>query len=177
MPKFLVSLDKAMDVIERNLIGWATIGMVAIIFVNVVLRNWFSSSLVWGNELSSYLNILAVYIAVGAGFKVGSHVGVSAVVDFVVPSMLKKAFSVLADVIILIFCAFVAYEGIRMTVKQFSTNQTSPVLDFPMWIIYAIIVLGMFFSALRVIMNIAKKLHRDDNTPNVGETTGGAKLC
>ena len=59
-------------------------------FANVVLRNFFQSGLTWGNEISSYLNMLAVFVAAGAGFKYGSHVGVSVVVDYCVPKFLHK---------------------------------------------------------------------------------------
>ena len=170
MPSFLEKLDKGMDVVERNIVGYATLIMVIILFINVVLRNFFHSGLVWGNEISSYLNILAVYIAVSAGFKYGSHVGVSVVVDYVVPKKLRKPVSILTQLIILFFCGLVAYLAIRMSTAQFVSGQVSPVLKVPLWIIYGIVVLGMTMASIRVIMEIIKILYK-------GKPDGGEAAC
>ena len=151
-----------MDTVERNVVGYATLIMVLILFINVVLRNFFHGGLVWGNELSSYLNILAVYFAVSAGFKFGSHVGVSVVVDFVVPKKLRKAVSILTQLIILFFCIMVVYLAVRMSSTQFAGGQDSPVLSIPLWIIYGIVVLGMIMSSIRVIMEIVKIVYKED---------------
>lgn len=169
MPSFLEKLDKGMDLVERNIVGYATLIMVAILFTNVVLRNFFESGLVWGNELSSYLNILAVYIAISAGLKYGSHVGVSVVVDYVVPKKLRKAVSVLTQLIVLVFCILVAYLAVRMTAAQYASGQTSPVLSFPLWIIYGIVIVGMSMSCIRIIMEIFKIINRKDD--------GGEAAC
>jgi len=170
MPSFLKKLDKGMDIVERNVVGYATLVMVGILFINVVLRNFFESGLVWGNELSSYLNILAVYIAISAGFKFGSHVGVSVVVDYVVPKKLRKAVSILTQMIILVFCGLVAYLAVRMTAAQLDSGQTSPVLSFPLWVIYGIVVVGMTMSSIRIVMEIIKILYQDNGD-------GGEAAC
>ena len=162
MPSFLEKLDKGMDIVERNIVGYATLIMVLILFTNVVLRNFFQSGLVWGNELSSYLNILAVYIAVSAGFKYGSHVGVSVVVDYVVPKKFRKAAAIFTKLIVLLFCALVAYLAVRMSMAQVASGQVSPVLNFPLWIIYGIVVLGMSMASIRVIMEIIKIIYKDN---------------
>lgn len=172
MPKTVEKIDKAMEIIERNCVGFATLGMVAIVFINVILRNFFESGLVWGNELTSYLNIFAVYIAISAGFKYGSHVGVSAFVDFIIPKKLRKPVSVLTLIIILFFCGMVFYLAIKMSVAQLETGQSSPVLSIPLWTLYGIMGVGMAMSCVRVIMEIIKIV-----IPNDGIDQGGAGIC
>jgi C4-dicarboxylate transporter DctQ subunit len=161
MPSSLAKLDKILETIESNVVGYATIFMVIILFVNVVLRNFFHSGLVWGNELSSYLNILAVYFAVSAGFKYGSHVGVSAFVDFVIPKKLRKGTAVFTRLITFAFCAFVLIFAYRMSAVQFANGQVSPAMSFPLGAVYAILFAGMLFSCLRLIMEIVKLVKVD----------------
>ncbi|MDR2132350.1 MAG: TRAP transporter small permease [Clostridiales Family XIII bacterium] len=170
MPSALVKLDKILEAIEKNIVGYATIIMVIILFINVVLRNFFHSGLVWGNELSSYLNILAVYFAVSAGFKYGSHVGVSAFVDYVIPKALRKGTAVLTNLITLLFCAVVLWLAYRMSLAQFANGQVSPVMSFPLGAIYTILLLGMIFSCLRLVIEIVK-LRKGDGT------RGGEASC
>lgn len=169
MPLFLEKLDKVMDKIECYCVGYATIIMTLIMFINVVLRNFFHSGLVWGNELSSYLNILAVFVVISAGFKHGSHVGVDAFVR-ILPKKIKKAVNIVTKICILIFCVLVSYLSIKMVIAQ--TNQVSPVLNIPLSLIYGFMVIGMIMSSIRVIMEIVK-----DITGDVEDLPGGDLEC
>ena len=165
MPSGLKKLDRILDKFEENVVGIATLAMVLVIFINVVLRNFFSTSLPWGNEVSSYLNVLAVYIAVGAGFKYGTHVGVSVVVDNVFPKKWRKGIDVITEVFVLIFCGMGVVFAIRMAMLQMHMGQVSAVLRMPLWIIYGIIMVGMILSCIRVIMNIVRII-KDDKIGN-----------
>jgi TRAP-type C4-dicarboxylate transport system, small permease component len=166
-----MKLDHVLDIVERNLIGYATILMVAVMFVNVVLRNFFHSGLVWGNEASSYLNMFAVYIAVSAGFKYGSHVGISVVVDYLVPKKLRKGTAVLTNLISLSFCIFLVFIGFKMVMAQMMTRQASPVMHFPLWVVYAFLTVGMLLSSVRLIMEIIKIIDKNH------DVNGGGAAC
>lgn len=164
MPNFLKKLDHVMDILERNIVGYATILIAIIMFINVVLRNFFQSGLVWGNELSSYLNILAVFVAASAGFKSGAHVGVSVVVDFVVPKPLQKTATLITHLCVLAFLGLTSFLGVRMAVKQFIQHQVSPVLKFPIGALYVIAAVGLIASLIRVVMEIIKLYYPENTT-------------
>ncbi|MDF3000639.1 MAG: TRAP-type C4-dicarboxylate transport system, small permease component [Bacillota bacterium] len=171
MSSFIKKVDHRLEIFEKNVVGYATIAMVLIMFINVVLRNFFQSGLVWGNEVSSYLNILAVYIAVSAGFKYGSHVGISVVVDYVIPRKLRKGTSVLTNLISLSFCILILYMGCRMMSAQMASGQSSPVISLPLWVVYGFLTLGMLLSAIRIIMEIIKIIINDT------KVSGGGEAC
>lgn len=172
MSSFLKKLDHGLEVFETNCVGYATILMVAIMFINVVMRNFLHSGLVWGNEISSYLNIFAVYIVISAGFKYGSHVGISVVVDYVVPKKLRKGTAVLTNLISLFFCGLIIYLGVRMIAMQMGSGQASPVMHLPLWIVYAFLTFGMLISAIRLIIIIFKIVLKIEEIP-----TGGGEIC
>ena len=158
MPKFLQKLDAIMERIEKNIVGYATIIMALLVFMNVVLRNTAKFSFPWVNEVASYLNILAVFIAVSAGFKYGSHVGVEAVVGLF-KGKTRIILDIIAKALCLVFCAFIAFEGVRMVLAQMASGQVSAVLKIPIWIIYFFIVVGMIMSVIRLIMEMIKTSH------------------
>lgn len=172
MSSFLKKFDTGLERFESTCIGYATIIMVAIMFVNVVLRNFFHSGLVWGNEISSYLNILAVYISVSAGFKYGSHVGISVVVDYVVPKFLRRGTAVLTNLISMSFCVLMIVMGSRMILAQMATGQSSPVLHVPLWVIYAFLTFGMFLSSIRLLMIVIRIILNIDD-----KKEGGGEIC
>lgn len=176
MPKFLQKLDHVMDFLEVNISGYATLAVAAILFVNVVLRNFFHSGLVWGNELSSYLNILAVFLAGSAGFKYGTHVGVSAFVDFVVPKRFRRFFALITQLCILFFTLLVCYLGVEMAARQFAQHQSSPVLAIPIGFVYLIAVVGMLGASIRTIMQIVKLYYKGSSNP-AGSGKEGEESC
>lgn len=163
--QFLEKLDKVMDKIERNVVGYATVFLTLIMVVNVVMRNITHTGLVWANELSSYLNILAVYFAISAGFKYGDHVGVDAFVRLL-PNKLKDTASIVSHTCSLVFCGIISYLAIRMVIAQ--ANQVSPVLNIPFSILYGIMVIGMIMSAIRIIMEIVKVFKKPEEPSNGG---------
>lgn len=162
MPNYLKKLDHVMDILEQNISGYASIAVAVILFINVILRGFFHSGLVWGNELSSYLNILAVFAVLGAGFKHGTHVGVSAFVDYVVPQRFQKFATLLTYLCILAFAGLCCFLAVRMSLKQFGQNQVSPVLQIPIGFLYLIAAVGMLFSIIRVVMEIVKLFYKED---------------
>lgn len=168
MPKYLRTIDKVMDKIELYVIGISTCAFALLMLVNVILRNVFNGGIAWANEMSSYLNILGVYLAISAGFKFGDHVGVEAFVDYAIPKKLRKHFHALSNLICIIFCGGVAYYSFKMVLNSIMTKQVSLVLHFPIWIVYSFIMVGMIASVIRLIMNIVKIYYKG------GE--GGAEL-
>lgn len=163
MPKYLQKFDHLLDLIEETVSGYAMLAVAVILFINVVLRDFFHSGLVWGNELSSYLNILAVFLAGSAGFKYGTHVGVSAFVDYVIPKRFRRFFALVTQLFIFGFTMLVFSLGLKMAVLQFAQHQTSPVLQFPIGLVYLFAALGMLGASIRTIMQIVKLFYRGDS--------------
>ena len=177
MPGFLKKIDRFLDLCEANIVGFATILMAAIMFVNVVLRNVFHSGLPWGNEVSSYLNILTVCVAIGAGFKFGDHVGVSVFVDYVIPKKLRKGTATITELCVIVFAMLVCYQSASMALLQFKQNQVSPVLQMPIGILYSLLAIGMLTACIRVIMNVVKMFCSEEPTQAANENGEEDSSC
>ena len=161
MPSLIKKLDKIMDTIEIYCIGISTCLLGLVLLVNVILRNVFESGLPWANELSGYLNIFAVYIAVAAGFKYGDHVGVEAVVSIFKPNI-RRHLDCIQNLLCIAFCGFVAVYSFKIAQNAFITDQVSSMLKIPMWIIYSFLLIGMIGSIIRLIMNIVKIYYKEE---------------
>ncbi|MDD3164259.1 MAG: TRAP transporter small permease [Oscillospiraceae bacterium] len=174
MPKFLTAIDRVMDVFEKYIVGFATIAIAIIMFINVILRNFAGGGLAWAFEASSYLNMVAVFIAAGAGFKYGTHVGVSVVVDYVIPKKLHKFSTLITQLLILAFTVMFCAFAFKMAVYQLAQNQLSSTMRMPIGYLYGVIGVGMADGAIRVIMEIVKLFypHKEELKPE-----GGAAAC
>ena len=75
------ALGRFIHTLEETLIAFILGLMTLITFVNVVLRYVFGDSLIWGLEVTLILFAWLVLLGISYGFKVGSHLGVDAVIN------------------------------------------------------------------------------------------------
>lgn len=113
--------------------------MSIMVFVNVVLRYGFNSSLTTSEELSRYLFIWLTFSASILAYAENQHIGV----DFVVKKLNKvpqKVVKVLADLLVLICCAFMTHGSLLLT--EMGAVEISPVTSIPMSYVYLSGVVG-----------------------------------
>ncbi|MCF2872717.1 TRAP transporter small permease [Octadecabacter sp. G9-8] len=95
--------------IEESVIAILLGMMTLVTFINVVMRYGFNSQLIWGLELTLVLFAWLVLFGISYGFKVVSHLGVDAVLNFV-GKPARKRMGILAT-LICIFYALLLLKG------------------------------------------------------------------
>lgn len=169
MRVFLDKLDKGILFLEKWGITISLLLMIGMIFLNVVLRSIFGFSVGWADEATRFSQIFAVYFGMGAAFRFGAHVSVDVVVRYLIPKKAHKAFDLFAHIVTLLFCVFLLYSGIMMTVAQYNTGAVSAILGFPRWIIYACVPFGMVTAIIHELSNIAEISAKDYLAEEGGE--------
>ena len=132
--------------------------MSIIIFVQVVMRYVFHSSLTWSEEMARYLFVWLVYFSVAYTAKKEAHIRIDAAIN-IYP---KKA------IIVLAFAIFIAATSVTVFQKITASGQISPALHVPMQFVYAAPLVGFFLTAIRQIQCIIKKikgLHNHEEVP------------
>ena len=149
-------LDRLEEVLIATLIGAATI----LIFVAVVHR--YASGvpflyplmhpihLSWAQELCIYMFVWMAKFGAAYGVRTGIHVGV----DVLVNQLDEK----IARIVILfalscgaLFTGIVGTMGAKFVIALFGTDQVSPDLELPSWIVYACIPLGSYLMCFRFL--------------------------
>jgi C4-dicarboxylate transporter DctQ subunit len=149
-------LDRLEEVLIATLIGAATI----LIFVAVVHR--YASGvpflyplmhrihLSWAQELCIYMFVWMAKFGAAYGVRTGIHVGV----DVLVNQLDEK----IARIVILfalscgaLFTGVVGTMGAKFVIALFGTDQVSPDLELPSWIVYACIPLGSYLMCFRFL--------------------------
>ena len=151
MKKFGQTLDKIETVVIAVLLALQLI----VVLSFTIARYTQLWRMPWGEEFSRYCMIWMIYIGIIVGARKGAHYAVSALDGFM-PGWLKKVFYVLRILFTDIFCVFAAYEAGILARKQISTGQLSPALQWPMWIIYLAIPIGLFFFGVEYTIHNIK---------------------
>lgn len=153
---------KVLDHLEEWLItvlmGLATV----IIFVAVVHRyaagvsipyvqDWLLSlNLSWAQELCIYMFVWVAKFGAAYGVRTGIHVGVDVLINRLNEAIRQKVivFGLLAGAL---FTGTIGTMGTKFVYELSHTDQITPDLEWPVWIIYLAIPLGSYLMCFRFL--------------------------
>lgn len=126
-------LSDLLNAFAERLCFVALLAMVVVITLQVVCRLYFTA-LSWSEELGRYLLVWITFFGASVGFKRGSHMAVTALVELFPPSVRTALRRTSVILCALFFLVMVVY-GLRL--MQLQHAQTSPSLNIPMSVVYA----------------------------------------
>lgn len=153
---FLRILDRLEETLIASLLAAATL----IIFVAVVHRYGTGIPLLyplfiklhisWAQELCIYMFVWMAKFGAAYGVRTGIHVGVDVLVNMLRPAIRNKVilFGLFCGAL---FTAIIGTMGAKFVFELMGTDQTSPDLEIPSWIVYACIPLGSYLMCFRFL--------------------------
>lgn len=146
--------------IEEVLGAGLMIGMVVALFIQVIARFGFSSSLSWSEELARYMFIWMIYLCLGSVTLRGEHIVIDVLISRMKPR-LRRIFMTIALVIAFALNVLVLWVAANIAIVFQHLGQTSAAMGMPMWLVYGALPVGMLIAALRTVQTIIR-LWRED---------------
>ncbi len=126
--------------------------MILCLFIQVAVRIISGSALAWTEELSRYSFIWAVYLGAALAAKRAAHVRITA--QFIkMPIPARLFFRILADIIWIAGCIYVAVQGLDVIQDGLAFPETSPTLGVTKAWIETIIPISFIMVAWRILEN------------------------
>ena len=148
-------LDRYLEIFSVTVMTIAMGVATVAAFVNVVLRYMFNASLTWAAELTSSLFIWSALFGAAYGFKIGMHLGVTALIQKLPPKIAKWILSGTL-VIILAYLICLIFWGYDFVKFNYDMEMVSVDLEVPYWIIYLCVPITMAISAYQVLLKLIK---------------------
>jgi len=167
---FLRILDRLEEILIAFLIAAAT----SIIFVAVLHRYLvgiplfypllFPIDLSWAQELCIYMFVWMAKFGAAYGVRTGIHVGVDVVVNKLPPRWRKGTilFGLLCGAF---FTSIIGTMGAKFVYGLSQTDQVTPEMELPSWLIYLCIPLGSYLMCFR-FLQVAWTYLRHDELPH-----------
>ena len=152
MKKFWNGFNK----LEEGVNNFVLIVSTLVLFVNVLLRFFFSASTSWAEELTRYLIVWLTFVGGSICAKENSHVSID-LIHHLLPLKFQKVLLILCHLISAAFLVILGYFSWQMMSFNMVSGQVSPALLLPMWIAYISITLGSFLMAIRYMENVIKE--------------------
>ena len=163
MRNIIAAIDGIGSVLEKIVSCVCVITMSILVFLNVIARFVFNSSLAFSDEISTYLFVLMCFMGTAIAARRGAHLGLSIVTDRVSP----KARTIIGMVmygISALFCLLIVIFGVQMVISQYQLGQQSAAMQWPEWIYGSFVPVGAAFatwSFLQGIFDMAKNLNNE----------------
>jgi C4-dicarboxylate transporter, DctQ subunit len=115
--------------------------------VFVWLKSW---NLTWAQELTIYMFVWMAKFGAAYGVRTGIHVGVDVALNQLKPSSRNRVvlFGLLCGAF---FTVVVGTLGARFVWHMAQTEQTSPDMELPMWLIYIAVPIGSYLMCFRFL--------------------------
>src|SRR5947199_10629770 len=124
----------------------------------------FPINLSWAQELCIYMFIWIAKFGAAYGVRTGIHVGVDVLINQLNADWRKRVilFGLLGGAL---FTFIVGSMGAKFVFELMSTDQVSPDLELPSWLVYACIPLGSYLMCFR-FLQVAWTYFRTGDLPH-----------
>lgn len=161
--------QRAINVLEKTLYFLAAAGLVVSIglaFTAVILRYIFNYSLEWIEEGARYLALFSALLVAGPVLRNRGHVALDLLTAGLTGAR-QQIHRLVVNAVALVVGAAICAWGMRLVLDTYEFGLRTGSLQFPQWLPYSIVPLGM---ALMVVFSFAEIIAAIDEL-----RTGGAK--
>ena len=141
---------KILDRLEEWIISLMLLAMTGLTFLQVVMRYVFNSGFTWALELTTVFFAIMIFVGVSYGVRVGSHIGVDALVKLL-PAGKRKAVALLAVALSLVYVGFILTGSMQYVLKMKDVGIELEDMSIERWQVLAVMPLGMALTGFRFL--------------------------
>lgn len=157
MKKFIFIIHKLEDIVIALVLSY----IVVMVIINIVLRFFFSTGLLWSDEIIGYMFVLLGMIGAAAAIRDDTNIYMDILI-VKLPPRARSVMYVCVQVLIVAVLAFFTVACIKLVLNNVDVK--SPMNRLPMWIPYGAMPLGMVLMLFELIVSFVYKAKNRDLT-------------
>jgi len=153
-------LDQVNNVIDR-IVRWILIILMLVIpsvmMLQIVIRYVFNFPLSWAEEFVRICFVWVVFMSACAALRRGEVVAL----DYVIKRLnrnLAFVLTLIGRLSVLVFLSFAIYSSADMTAFVFKRASYTAAMQFPMWIVYLALPVGLFFMFYQMVIGMIHEI-------------------
>lgn len=154
MKTLLLALSKGTEFIEKSIIISAILLMMVNSTANAIGRYAFGKSLYFSEELNQFLIVGVTFVGFAYAVRKGRNIRMTALYD-TLGLRSKKVLLTVISITTGLLLMYLAYMSVFYVLEIKALNRLSPALQFPVYIIYSVIPIGLFMASLQYLIAFA----------------------
>ncbi|QFT30608.1 2,3-diketo-L-gulonate TRAP transporter small permease protein YiaM [Labrenzia sp. THAF82] len=160
MKTLLLTANRGIEFAEKAIIIIAVLLMMVNSTANAIGRYAFGQSLFFAEELNQFLIVGVTFVGFAYAVRRGRNIRMTAVYDALSPRS-KKVLLTLISLTTGLLLMFLTYKSVLYVQEVKEINRLSPALQFPVYLIYAVIPVGLAMASLQYLiaflMNVTQR--------------------
>jgi TRAP-type C4-dicarboxylate transport system permease small subunit len=160
MKTVLQRANRGIEFAEKAIIVFSILLMMVNSTANAIGRYAFGQSLFFSEELNQFLIVGVTFVGFAYAVRRGRNIRMTAVYD-ALSDRTKKVLLTLISLITGLLLIFLTWKSVLYVQEVREINRLSPALQFPVYIIYAVIPVGLAMASLQYLiaflMNVTQK--------------------
>jgi TRAP-type C4-dicarboxylate transport system permease small subunit len=161
MNKILYKISYVTEKIEKLIIGSSILGIMINSTANAIGRYFFNHSIFFSEELNQFLIVAITFIGFAYAVRKGRNIRMTAVYDSL-SQEIKKIISTLISISTSMLMFYLAYLAYFYVLELQEINRLSPALQFPVYIIYATIPLGLTMAGIQYLISFLMNISHSE---------------
>jgi C4-dicarboxylate transporter DctQ subunit len=152
----ITSINNILAKIESVFLIIILFGMILLAFLQVILRNFFSTSIFWGDTLLRHLVLWIAFIGASLATKENRHINID-----VLSRSLSKSAKRVTGIIVNLFASSVCFFLMRASItflKYEKESGSTLFAEIPIWIFQIIIAIGFGLMMLRFFIHALENI-------------------
>lgn len=135
------------------------IAMTIMVFIQVVLRFIFDSSILWAEEFSRYAMVWLGFLGATIGVKYHEHTRIDFFIKLL-PKRFKKLIEILNKILCIIFLGVITYYSIMMFENTFKL--LTPAMQIPVGLVHSILPVTGIIMIIHLLFQIVDIIKTGD---------------
>ena len=149
-------LDEKLGRLEQSLIALFLSVMILVAFLQIVLRNFFSTGFSWGDSLIRYLVVWVGFIGAALAAKEGKHICIEIASRWIVGPR-RRYLQALVNFVSAVVCGCLTYAAVKFIVFE-AQMETTAFFSLPAWVPEIIIPITFVVMTLRFVLHLINEL-------------------
>ena len=146
-----------MNLVEDIFLGVGFIVIIAITFLQVIMRVVVNNSLSWSEELVRYVYIWLCWVGVSLAERRNEHIQLTFITDRF-PQKTQKVIGICVSLILIVLSCWLIYQGVMLVDTLRDAGSTSIALKIPMHLVYLSMPVGRLLFGVRVVAKLVHQL-------------------
>ncbi len=145
-------VDGAFSKIIEWFLAAVLLGMVGLVFVQVVLRNLFDTGISWADVVGRHMVLWIAFLGAVLATRSRQHLSID-LVSRIVPRHARDVLRFILDIVACAVCAFLAAAAVTLVVEEHAMG-SELVYDIPLWSVQLIIPVGFTLMAIEYALGV-----------------------
>lgn len=153
--------DRAFKYIVQGVLATVLLGMIALVFSQVVLRGLFNSGISWADVVGRHMVLWIAFLGAMLATRSRQHISID-LASRLIPRRARNALRFILDIVACVVCCALTVAAIKFVVSEHEM-ETVLFSGVPLWIIETIIPFGFamiaFEYAVGVLLDILRFIY------------------